>query len=484
MDMKQLLLMVGMLGLLFGCSNMVDSEESLNQETPISESESSIESSEDSTSTGPEDYLFEPLPVPDLDELLVKSLTEQEVEIPRYIELMNQRIEENMIILNDDRYTDASKDPVRIENKQLSDLLSQYEKHLPVLEIALQEEVLRLEMEELRSQIVDIETIGYTLEVEARIKLPSTVTLSLMDGSLREYPVSWESLFVERSSTGTTVIQGELLNLEGLSTTATVSYVQYPRSIDIRNELKYEGDVIDIYYTENDQPIIELLGTYLDEQMQAILAKYQITTNSRQTIYIFPTFESMVRFTEQNYNVTAGKSAMISPLLPTPEGYGYDYDSFFQVALHEMIHGLHMDIIQVDFERSDVAVREGAATFIAANEPLFIRVVDYLLANPPLTWSQLNSRTYFLDVPYGANTPYSVGHILMYYLELEYGTEAITNLLTYNDYERAFGVSKQQLLDDMYLYLEANTQTFYDYSDVTHQTRLLNIEEQDWIVNN
>ena len=175
---------------------------------------------------------------------------------------------------------------------------------------------------------------------------------------------------------------------------------------------------------------------------------------------------------------------MISPLLPTPEGYGFDYDSYFRVALHEMVHGLHMDIIQVSFDRSDIAVREGAATFIAANEPLFQRVVDYLLENPPLTWSQLNSRTYRLDVPYGANTPYSVGHILMYYLELEYGTEAITNFLTYNNYERAFGVSKQQVLDDMYLYLEANKQVFYDYSETWHTTSLLNIEEQDWIVNN
>jgi hypothetical protein len=483
--MRRILGSLILISLLFGCSEVVDIS------PPVSDPEGSIESSNTEVGSAPQAYVFEPLSVPDLDELLVKSLAEQEVEIPHYIELMNQRIEENMVILSDDRYTDTSKEPVRIENKQLGDLLSQFVKHLPVLEIALQEEVLRLEMEELRSQIVDIEVIEYIVQVEARVKLPSSVTLSLKDGSVREHPVTWEQLFVEQSTAGTALVQGKLMNLEGLNTTATVNYVQYPINININNELKYEGNVIDIYYTENDRPIVSLLGTFLDEQMQGILTKYQMAPNTRQTLYLFPNFDSMVRFTEQHYNVTAppnsygmgvskGKSAMISPLLPTPEGYGFDYDSFFRVALHEMVHGLHMDIIQVSFDRSDIAVREGAATFMAANEPLFRRVVDYLLENPPLSWSQLNSRTYRLDLPYGANTPYSVGHILMYYLELEYGSEAITNFLTYNDYERAFGVSKQQVLDDMYVYIEENTQTFYDYSETWHTTSLLNIEEQDW----
>jgi hypothetical protein len=480
---------------LSGCSNTA----SVENLTPSPDNEEISDSVIENEGLGVqetelEEYLFVTFNVPELGEIRAASIDEQYDQITSLIAEITVIVETYIEVLNDPSYSQASKNDLNNELRRLNRSLSGYQAYLPVItklyeEFQSQEE-LRIEMEELRTQIAEVETIRYTLNLEARVKLPDTVEITLIDGTTIMQPVTWDQVFVERSTKGAEIVIGELTNLEGIFTTATIEYITYQLTTDIRDELKYEGTLLDIYYTENDRPIINLLGEYLDGELAQIYEKYDITPNSRQTLFVFPNFESMIAFTERyfrqnappgSYGMGVGKglSTLKSPLLPTSEGYGYDYESYFRVGLHEMVHGLHWDLIEVDFDESDVAIREGAATYLAANEPLFGRVVDHILANPRLTWNELNSREYQFPLPYGRTPAYSVGHILFYYIDLAYGPAAITDLLTYNDYQKTFGITKVQLLSEMYDYLEEKTQTFYDYQEVWH-SKSFNVESLNW----
>ena len=481
--------------ILSACSNTVP-EDNLNL-APDNEITSNFENSIEGPGVQEnelEDYLFVTFDTPELEVIRAASIDEQYEQITSLVEEITVIVETYIEVLNNPTYSPASKNDLNNELRRLNRSLSGYKAYLPVITTLYEEfqsqEELRIEMEELQNQVAEVETINYTLNLEARVKLPDTVEITLLDGTTTNQPITWDQVFVERSSKGTEIVIGELTNLEGIFTTATIEYITYQLSTDIRDELKYEGTLLDIYYTENDRPIINLLGEYLDGELAKIFEKYEIAPDSRQTLFVFPNYESMIAFTEKNFRQTAppgsygmgigkGLSTLKSPLLPTSEGYGYDYESYFRVGLHEMVHGLHWGLIQVDFDESDVAIREGAATYLAANEPLFGQVVDYILANPRLTWNELNSREYQFPLPYGRTPAYSVGHILLYYIELAYGPEAIIDLLTYNDYQQAFGISKVQLLSDMYDYLEDNKQTFYDYQEVWHN-KSLSIETSNW----
>jgi len=125
--MKRVVVGIVMIGLLFGCSTAIDPN------PQGSEPERSVESSDKEVSLVPQAYVFEPLEVPELADVLTKPRAERNIDIAHYIQLMRQRIEENLSILSDNRYTESSKDPLRLENRQLTVVLEQYSAYTSVL---------------------------------------------------------------------------------------------------------------------------------------------------------------------------------------------------------------------------------------------------------------------------------------------------------------------------------------------------------------
>ena len=231
-----------------------------------------------------------------------------------------------------------------------------------------------------------------------------------------------------------------------------IAFLGLKKNINLKGMQTYDTPHFTIHYEELNQQTLKDIENKLETSHPDIQDFFGLNSNYRGRMVVYKTIERFQRaylgiILSMLYGDWANGAAYNDIVLVTsPENPGSQntYDDTLEVILHEYVH----TVVYQQNEMANIWLDEGVATYLAGQESKLSPKIPEFKA---MQAEDLNS---FLE-----NDGYAFSYKYVEFLEKNYGSEKIVQLIKTNDYEEALGKTGLEIYNEWLLYMEMEIST-------------------------